>query len=360
MAPMIGQARNGGSTMARAQFDFGGVSDARRGEAVADRGVELLRVAGAGGVVVRDRAREIVRVDADQLGKFGERRGLERRHLGAGGALPVGDRADAGVEDREGHAARHLEMQAPRERLPGLVDEARALVEEAAPVAVRPRCRRDRAARPPPGCSLRGSTGSMCMPSGSPEKSAPSACAMRMPSPELKCARGASSGTLSPPAPKCSRIIAALAWKPPQARIDGVGGQRLAGGEPHARDRAVARRSAHRPRSRRRKTTPASRAARRQLAVDGLAAADRLDARRALRQIIDRLVERHAVARRSIAPWRGPARRAWRNSPRRPGIASPPACRGRTTARRDRPRPSACRTASSGCCRRRRPRGPCR
>ena len=40
------------------------------------------------------------------------------------------------VEDREGGAARHLEMQAPRERLPGLVHEARALVEEAAPVAV--------------------------------------------------------------------------------------------------------------------------------------------------------------------------------------------------------------------------------
>ena len=59
----------------------------------------------------------------------------------------------------------------------------------------------------------------MCMPSGSPEKSAPSACAMRMPSPELNRARGASSGTVSPPSPKRSRIIAALAWKPPQARI---------------------------------------------------------------------------------------------------------------------------------------------
>ena len=130
---------------------------------------------------------------------------------------------------------------------------------------------------------------------------------MRMPSPELKCARGASSGTPSPPGPKCSRIIAALAWKPPQARIAAsagsvspetsrtpaiapfVGDQRIGGAAKRNDDASVARGAG-------------------QLAVDGLAAADRLDARRAFGEIIDRLVERHAVARRSISPWRARAR----------------------------------------------------
>jgi hypothetical protein len=81
MAPMIGQARNGGSAMARAQLDFGGISTTDAREAVTDGGVELLRVAGAGGIVARNRRFKIVRVDADLSGEFSERRSFERRHL---------------------------------------------------------------------------------------------------------------------------------------------------------------------------------------------------------------------------------------------------------------------------------------
>ena len=84
---------------------------------------------------------------------------------------------------------------------------------------------------------------------------------MRMPSPELKCARGASSGTASPPSPKCSRIIAALAWKPPQARTTASAGSvsPLARRTPAMAPFSVISASAAQPK---RNTTPASRAAR--------------------------------------------------------------------------------------------------
>ena len=60
----------------------------------------------------------------------------ERRHLGAGRALPVGNREQPAVEDRVGLAALDRKMDMAREPLPGLVHEAAALVEEAVAGAV--------------------------------------------------------------------------------------------------------------------------------------------------------------------------------------------------------------------------------
>ena len=116
-----------------------------------------------------------------------------------------------------------------------------------------------------------------------------------MPSPVLKCARGASSGTLSPPGAEMLAHHRGVGLEAAAGEDHGVGGERLAAGEPHA------------ARSRRRSAISASAAQRiaerdarglrgaRQLAMDRLAAADRLDARRALGEIIDRLMELHAV-----------------------------------------------------------------
>ena len=158
----------------------------------------------------------------------------------------------------------------------------------------------------------------MCMPSRLAGRSAPSACAIRMPSPALKCARGASSGMASPPSPKCSRIIAALAWKPPQASTTASAGsvsplaRRTPVMAPLLGDQRVGRRSRsgtrRRPRARRgsarggwsRRRQPAGCAA--GLSPDNKPAGG--TARR---------------GRRSISPWRARAARASRNSPRRPG-----------------------------------------
>ena len=59
-----------------------------------------------GGVVGHDGRCETHRVDADELRQSVERRGLERRHLGAGRTLPVCDRKHPAIENRVGLAAR--------------------------------------------------------------------------------------------------------------------------------------------------------------------------------------------------------------------------------------------------------------
>ena len=76
---------------------------------------------------------------------------------------------------------------------------------------------------------------------------------------------------------------------------DGIGGQRLAGGEADAGDRVILGDQRIGRAAEAEDDTGLARGTG-QLAMDGLAAADGLDARRAFRQIIDRLVERHAVA----------------------------------------------------------------
>jgi hypothetical protein len=117
----------------------------------------------------------------------------------------------------------------------------------------------------------------MCMPFQSPATSAPSARAMAIPSPVLKRARGASSGMLSPPGPKCSRIMSRLPWKPPQAST-------TASAE---RTSPLLTRTPRMPLS-----SPTS-----ACAVQCRAAADGLDARRAFGEIIGRLVKLDAVRR---------------------------------------------------------------
>ena len=193
---------------------------------------------------------------------------------------------------------------------------------------------------------LRGSTGSMCMPSHSPATSAPSARAMAIPSPVLKRARGASSGMLSPPGPKCFRIMSRLPWKPPQASTTASA----------ARTSPLLTRTPRMPFSSLtsacavhawRNRTPAwcvARVSSRKIAARrrraGCAAGLWRDNRSA--------DETRRRATRSIAPSRAPHGRGGRSSFRRPGISSLPTCRARSSARRDRAGPCACRPGPAG------------
>ena len=200
------------------------------------------------------------------------------------------------------------------------------------------------------------------MPFQSPARSAPSASAMRMPSPVSKRVPGEISRMVSAPGPKCRSIISALPWKPPQASTTASAGsvsRLFARRHDHAGNAAavdhqllgataVADVDAGR------------RGGAREGADQPRPAADRLDARRAFRQVVRRLDERDAVRRPSRRPSPARARRASRNSARRPCPGSRPACPARSSARPDRAPPCACWTATSACCRRRRPRAPCR
>ena len=151
-----------------------------------------------------------------QLRQFGERVGPHRRHLGTDGALIIGDVEQSAVEDRVGNRARRLEMDVAREPLPGFVHEAAAFVEEAAAVLVDHdavgidqhdrrgilAARIDRlAVHAVPIARFVGAE---------PQRHS-------MPSPVLKRVPGEISRIVSPPSPKCLRIISALPWKPPQA-----------------------------------------------------------------------------------------------------------------------------------------------
>ena len=191
-----------------------------------------------------------------------------------------------------------VEMQRARKRLPGLVHQAAALVEEAAAgfvhhdaVGIDQHHRRgiagcaDRSAR----CACRSNRRTCRRP-------APSA--MRMPSPVLKRVPGEIRRMPSAPGPKCSRIMSGLAWKPPAARITASAGtlaRRALARDLDAADAAAfADEALHRRRIADRDAGRLRRA--RQRLDDRRAAADRLDARRTLGEIIGRLMEFDAVA----------------------------------------------------------------
>ena len=227
--------------MARAQFDFGGTSvprpKARRSawrRSARDR--PYRRRCSAATVAARPAASR-PGASASPV----ERVGLERRHLGAGRALPIGDREHPAVEDRVCLAAIDREMDVAREPSPRSRAPGRRPRRRSGGRCGPPRCRRDRAGRParssccagrPARCACRSTRRRR-------PRRAPAPCAM--PSPVLKRARGASSGMPSPPGPKCSRIMSRLPWKPPQASTTASAASDLAAAHAHAADRAALR-----------------------------------------------------------------------------------------------------------------------
>ena len=185
-------------------------------------------------------------------------------------------------------------MQAPRERLPGLVDKARAFVEEAAPITVHHdaigveqhdrrlvlRARIDRldvhAVR------LAGQVGAERL------RHADAVAGVEMRARREQRDRVAA----------VAEVLAhhrSIGLEAAAGEHHSIGGQRLPGGEADAGDGVIL--SGQRVDG----TTEAEHNAglargTGELAVDGLTAANGLDARRTFRQIINRLVERHAVA----------------------------------------------------------------
>ena len=109
------------------------------------------------------------------------------------------------------------EMDVAGENLPCLVHEAAAFVEETAPVLVdddpvriHQHDRRGMLAARIDRLDMHA------VPVA--RNAAPWSMAMRMPSPVSKRVPGEISLMVSPPGPKCARIIAALPWNPPEAR----------------------------------------------------------------------------------------------------------------------------------------------
>ena len=108
----------------------------RGSKPVAAGRVEKIWVTHAGGIVGRNRCHEVVGIHADEFRQRDERVSGHRRQFRANGALIVGNFEQPAVEDRIGHRARRLEMDGAREPLPGFVHEATALVEETAAVFI--------------------------------------------------------------------------------------------------------------------------------------------------------------------------------------------------------------------------------
>ena len=234
-------------------------------------------------------------------------------------------------------------MNVPRKGFPGLVHEAAAFVEEAPSVLIdddavgidqHHRRRMAGCADRPVRCACRSSR---------PRRAPPALIAMRMPSPVSKRVPGEISLTVSRAGPKCCRIIAGLPWKPPDARMTASASSVVVmlsfGSQLYAADPALAHRSAASPRIAKLILTPAFLRRLHQPFDDRAAAADRLNARRAGAEIIDRL-ECDAMG---LQPSN---RRAARSGKRpeiirdRPTRPRPPAYPLRNRARPGRARPS--------------------
>ena len=171
--------------MARAQFDFGGfsslaVANPSQRDASKRAGSPVAAALKASTAPFR-----FAGGNTDPRREFLDRLGPIRRHFRTDRALEAVDIEETGVEDRVGNIVRSPKMDVARKSLPGLVHETAALVEETAPAlidhdAVRVNQHDGRRAL------LRGSTGSMWMPSQSPEMPAPCSVPMRISSPVLK------------------------------------------------------------------------------------------------------------------------------------------------------------------------------